>query len=196
MLSVFIIVNLAREEGVELIMKGEANIHFEEEAKIIEEVYSSTWETLYKFIYFKVQNREEAEDITQETYVKALSYIKSSNLKVDKYIAFLKTVSLNVLRDKWRKKKRQGLSVDIENINPIEISLDDTTETFANQELIKSALKVLKEEYRTVIELRIIKGYSLSETAKIMGKTEGNTSLLQHRALKNLSERFKENNLI
>jgi RNA polymerase sigma-70 factor (ECF subfamily) len=177
-------------------MKGETNINFEKDTKIIEEMCSSTWETLYKFIYFKVQNREEAEDITQETYVKALSYMQKSNMKIDKYIAFLKTVSLNVLRDKWRKGKRLGTSVDIENINPIELSLEDNTEAFANQELIKSALKVLKEEYRTVIELRIIKGYSLCETAKIMDKTEGNISVLQYRALQSLSKIFKENNLI
>ncbi|WP_243120828.1 hypothetical protein [Pelotomaculum sp. FP] len=36
----------------------------------IEQICLATWEPLYRFIYFKVQNREEAEDITQETYVK------------------------------------------------------------------------------------------------------------------------------
>lgn len=157
---------------------------------------SSTWKTIYKFIYFKVQNREEAEDITQETYIKALSYMQKSNMKIDKHIGFLKTVSLNILRDRWRKGQRLGTNIDIENLNPIELSLGDTTEAFANQDLIKSALKVLKEDYRTVIELRIIKGYSLSETAKIMNKKETNISVLQYRALQSLSKIFKENNLL
>jgi len=117
-------------------------------------------------------------------------------MKIDKHIGFLKTVSLNVLRDRWRKGQRLGTNIDIENLNPIELSLGDTTEAFANQELIKSALKVLKEDYRTVIELRIIKGYSLSETAKIMNKKEANISVLQYRALQSLSKIFKENNLL
>lgn len=195
-LNVYIIVTLARKEGAELIMEEKIKINSEKNSKIIEEMCSSTWEALYRFIYFKVQNREEAEDITQETYIKALSYIQKNNMKIDKYIAFLKTVSLNVLRDKWRKGKRQGTSVDLENVNPIELSLEDTTESFAQQELIKSALNVLKEEYRTVIELRIIKGYSLSETAKIMDKKETNISVLQFRALQSLSKILKEDNLI
>lgn len=177
-------------------MKEEVNNNLERDSKLIEEMCFSTWEPLYKFIYFKVQNREEAEDITQETYVKALSYIQKSNMKIEKYTAFLKTVSLNVLRDKWRKGKRQGVKVNLENINPNELSLEDTTEAFVDEELIKNALKDLKEEYRTVIKLRIIKGYSLAETAKIMDKKEGNVSVLQYRALQSLSKIFKENNLI
>lgn len=76
--------------------------------KTIEEICSSTWEPLYRFIYYKVQNRQEAEDITQETYVKALAYFQKSNIKIDTYIGYLKTISLNVLRDKWRKSKLQG----------------------------------------------------------------------------------------
>ena len=175
-------------------MKEEININPEKDS--IGEMCSSTWKTIYKFIYFKVQNREEAEDITQETYIKALSYMQKSNMKIDNHIGFLKTVSLNVLRDRWRKGQRLGTNIDIENLNSIELSLGDTTEAFANQELIKSALKVLKEDYRTVIELRIIKGYSLSETAKIMNKKEANISVLQYRALQSLSKIFKENNLL
>ena len=58
----------------------------EGDLKAIEELCSSTWESVYRFIYFKVQNRQEAEDITQETYVKALSHLRRSNIKIDKYI--------------------------------------------------------------------------------------------------------------
>ncbi|NNA37656.1 RNA polymerase sigma factor, partial [Pseudomonas lundensis] len=60
----------------------------------------ATWQSLYRFIYYKVQNREEAEDITQETYLKALSYMQKKNNKIEKHISFLKTVALNIIRDK------------------------------------------------------------------------------------------------
>ncbi|MBL4937871.1 hypothetical protein JK636_19365 [Clostridium sp. YIM B02515] len=53
------------------------NIKLENE-KDMETLSSSTWETLYHFVYFKVQNREKAGDITQETYIKAISYIKKN----------------------------------------------------------------------------------------------------------------------
>jgi len=49
--------------------------------KSIEDICSLTWETVYRFVYYKVQNRQEAEDITQETYVKALSIYKKTTHK-------------------------------------------------------------------------------------------------------------------
>ena len=163
--------------------------------KTIEEICSSTWEPLYRFIYFKVQNREEAEDITQETYVKAISYFQKNNIKIETYIAYLKTVSLNILRDRWRKGKKHGNVVDIEAINPAEISIEDATEASTQKDMLQNALSSVKEEYRTVIELRILKGYSVTETSKIMNKKEGAIRVLQHRALKEIAEILKKNDL-
>lgn len=179
-------------EKDKLIKAGEGDL------KSIEEICAGTWEPLYRFIYYKVQNREEAEDITQETYVKAISYIKKGNTKIDKFSGFLKTVSLNVIRDKWRKKQRQGSVVNFEDISPEETALEDSTEESAQRELIKSALNELKEDQRKVVELRILKGYSVAETARIMNKNESTVRVLQYRALKHLAavlengERLKE----
>jgi RNA polymerase sigma-70 factor (ECF subfamily) len=160
--------------------------------KSIEEICSSTWEPLYRFVYFKVQNREEAEDITQETYVKALSHIRSGGSKIDKYIGFLKTVSLNILRDRWRKSKRWGASVGFEALNPGETAVEDYAENTAQRELIKNALGRLSEEQQKVIELRIIKGYSVAETANKMSKKEGTVRVIQYRALKELASIIKD----
>ncbi|MDF2533302.1 MAG: polymerase, sigma-24 subunit, subfamily [Clostridia bacterium] len=160
--------------------------------KTIEEICSSTWEPLYRFIYYKVQNREEAEDITQETYVKAISYFQKNNIKIETYIAYLKAVSLNVLRDRWRKNKLKGTVVDIEAINPAEISVEDSAETSDEKEILQSALNRIREEYRTVVELRILKGYSVAEASKIMNKTEGAIRVLQHRALKEIAGILKD----
>lgn len=159
--------------------------------KSIEELCDTTWEPLYRFVYYKVQNREEAEDITQETYIKAISYMQKNNVKIDKFISFLKTVSLNVLRDKWRKGKRQGTSIDIDNINPEEAAVEDHAEMMVEREVIQNALKQLNEGQRTVINLRILSGYSVTETAKKMNKTESNVRVLQYRALQNLAKILK-----
>lgn len=161
--------------------------------KTVEELCTSTWEPLYRFIYFKVQNREETEDIIQETYVKALTYLQKNSNPIDKHIAFLKTVALNVLRDKWRKNKRQGVKVDFELINPKKKALEDPTESSAQRMLIESALSQLNEDQRTVVELRIIKGYSVAETAKTMNKKEATIRVMQYRALQALSKILKNN---
>lgn len=162
--------------------------------KSIEELCAATWESLYRFIYYKVQNREEAEDITQETYVKAISYIQRHNATIEKHLAFLKTVSLNILKDKWRKKKRHGTPIDFDEISPEKTALADPTGTLAEREWIENALKLLKKEHRDVITYRILKGYSLAETAKLMNRKENNISVLQYRAIQHLTKIMKQMN--
>lgn len=166
------------------------NIRIKDE-KNIEHLCSNTWEPLYRFVYFKVQNREEAEDITQETYIKAISYMKKNNVKIDKIMGFLKTISLNVLRDKWRKGKRQGQLINIEDISPMEAATEDHAENMGQREAIENAMKLLNEEKRLVIDLRILKGYSAADTAKYMNMTEGNVRVLQYRALQKLAKLLK-----
>ncbi len=56
--------------------QGNASDSREYNTAFIEELCSGTWKEVYRFIYYKVGNREEAEDITQETYAKALDYLK------------------------------------------------------------------------------------------------------------------------
>lgn len=66
--------------------------------------------------------------------------------------------------------------------------MDDATEISAQRMVIEQALHQLKEEHRTVIELRILKGFSVADTAKLMGKTDANIRVIQYRALQKLSE--------
>lgn len=174
-------------------IKSEKNIKTRiNDEKSIEQLCSSTWETLYRYIYFKVQNREEAEDITQETYIKAISYIQKNNIKIESFISYLKVVSMNVLRDRWRKGKRKGIAINLDAINPEETAIDDPTESIAQTEVIENALKQLNREQHTVINLRIIKGYSVADTARLMDKKESNIRVLQHRALQNLTKVIKK----
>lgn len=159
----------------------------EDDLKSIEAICEQTWEPLYRYVYYKVQNREEAEDITQETYVKSLSYPEFNKIEHKGYIAFFKTVAMNIVRDRWRQNKIRGTNINIDSISVNEASVDDISDT-DQQLFIRSSLDKLNEEQRKVIELRILKGYSVSETAEAMEKKEGNVRVLQYRALKNLSD--------
>jgi RNA polymerase sigma-70 factor (ECF subfamily) len=173
-------------------MEADKNINLQaDDPKSIEQLCSVTWEPLYRFVYFKVQNREEAEDITQETYIKTISYIRKNNVKIDNFISFLKTVALNVLRDRWRVSKRQGTAVNFDDINPKETAIEDATEDMVRRDMIKNALNKLSEDQRTVIDLRILKGYSVADTAKRMDRKESTVRVMQYRAIQNLTEILK-----
>lgn len=166
----------------------------EGDLKSIEGICRETWEPLYRYIYYRVQNREEAEDITQETYAKSFSNNRFFNIESHKYIAFLKTVAMNIIRDRWRQNKSRGTNINIDAIDPIQASTDDISDITNQNLFIKYALEKLNEEQQKVIELRILKGYSVAETAKIMDKKEGNIRVLQYRALKNLADIMNDNN--
>jgi RNA polymerase sigma-70 factor (ECF subfamily) len=156
--------------------------------EFIEKMCASTWKELYRFIYYKVQNREEAEDITQETYARAISYLDKTNIKVIEYSSYLKAISMNIIRDQWRSKQRKGRSVNIEEINPEEMAEGDFADTVNTRTMIDAAMGSLTKEQQTVITLRIIKGYSAAETAELMQKKESTIRVLQYRAIKALSK--------
>jgi len=157
----------------------------------IESICQSTWKTIYRFIYYRVQNREDAKELTQETYVKAIRFMQTKNVRPEKQIPFLKTVALNLMRDQWRKQKLRGKNIGIDAINPSEAAVADSSERSARRLVIEQALDQLKKEERMVVELRILKGYSVAETAEILNKQEGNIRVIQHRALQKLAEILK-----
>jgi RNA polymerase sigma-70 factor (ECF subfamily) len=157
-------------------------------SKFIEKICQNTWKELYRYIYYRVQNREEAEDITQETYERALNFFLKEEKEVVQYDSYLKTISLNIIRDRWRKKQRGHSSVTIEDINPEEMATEDFSDSVANQAVLQKAMKCLTDDQQLVIRLRIIEGYSAAETAGRMNKKEGTVRVLQYRAIKALAE--------
>ncbi len=155
----------------------------EGDLKAIETIYSETWAKVYRFVYFKVQNRQEAEDITQEAYVKAFVRQQSGDVCIEDYISYLKTVSMNLLRDKWRKSKLRAGDHSLDASDRELAAVEDQTEASVTQTVISDALQRISDDQRKVVVLRIIKGYSVAETATIMGKGEGAVRALQYRAL-------------
>ncbi len=155
--------------------------------EMIERLCADTWRELYSFIYYKVQNREEAEDITQETYVKAISFLNRNDVTILECKKYLKFIAMNVIRDQWRAKKRRS-SINIEDVKPEEISLEDFSDSVTEKNRLEEAMNRLTKEQHTVIELRIIKGYTVAETAKLMQKKEGAVRVLQLRAVKALAK--------
>jgi RNA polymerase sigma-70 factor (ECF subfamily) len=164
--------------------------------KSIEEIYSQTWETLYRYVYFRVQNRQEAEDITQEAYVKVLSKWGQKTSRPDHPMEYLKATALNIIRDRWRKTKRKGAEINLEAVKSPETAVESPAEAATLRVMIEDALKRLSEDQRRVIELRIIKGFSVSRTADMMDKKESTVRVIQYRALQALADILETKDLV
>ncbi len=158
--------------------------------EMLEKLCADTWKNVYRFICYKVQNREEAEDITQEAYAKALAYFGRRDIQVSDYVNYLKTIAINVLRDRWRA--RAGKDILSETGDLEEAVSEDFTEVLNDRTVLEAAMAALTAEQRTVISLRIIKGYSVRETARLMRKKESTVRVIQYRALKALSEQLSD----
>lgn len=140
-----------------------------------------TWPDLYRYIYHRVQNREEAEDTTQETYARALARFSFPGDPPD--LRYLKTVALNLIRDNWRRRKTRGIQVALEHTLLLR---ESDEEAAVNRALVRELMEQLSEEHRTVLELRIVAGYSRAETARRMGRSEDAVRGLQYRAVQAL----------
>ncbi|MFY9473818.1 MAG: sigma-70 family RNA polymerase sigma factor, partial [Tepidanaerobacteraceae bacterium] len=84
------------------------------------------------------------------------------------------------------------VSVNFREINPAEAAYVDKQNDIAQRLVLENALAELSQEQRAIIDLRIIKGYSVAETAKLLGKTEGAVRTAQYRALKALAQILDE----
>lgn len=157
----------------------------------LQAIYDAHVEQIYKFVFYKVGNREDAEDITSQVFIKAANSLDVSQEKQSK-LAWLYQVARTTITDHWRGfYKTPASSLDMmEEAAPLHLAAEplrpglmEDEETGAAAGKVSALLGMLPSNYRRVLELRFLQGCSLKETALAMGITEGNAKVLQHRAL-------------
>ncbi|PIR03266.1 MAG: hypothetical protein COV60_01180 [Candidatus Magasanikbacteria bacterium CG11_big_fil_rev_8_21_14_0_20_43_7] len=150
-------------------------------------IYETHVTEIFRFIYYRVKQRELAEDLTQTVFVKIFARIDRIDTTYPK--AYMFTVAKNILTDHWRKKKDEVFdSGDEHHINrfshdaDIEKKLSDTQDV----ERILSLLDTLPEEQQDAIRLKFIHDLETDEIAHALQTTPANVRQLQCRGLKTL----------
>jgi RNA polymerase sigma-70 factor, ECF subfamily len=158
---------------------------------LLQVVYDKYVEQIYRFIYFKVGNREDAEDITSQVFIKAANSLDMTQA-VQAQMAWLYQVARTTISDHWRGYYKGVTSSldEMEESTPLHLTGDpiflgapqeDNIEPAV--EKVQAVLSLLPENYRRVLELRFLQGCSLKETAAAMRVTESNAKVIQHRAI-------------
>lgn len=152
-------------------------------------LYDNYVEKIYRFVFFKVSSKEEAEDLTSEVFLKAWDYLISEGKEVGNFTGFIFQIARNKVIDFYRTRARkQETALDPE----LEISMVDKNfeQVAANQELEKllNIIKQLKQEYQEIVLLRYVEEMSISEIARILEKSSLNVRVTLHRAGKKLKE--------
>lgn len=159
--------------------------------RAMQDIYEANVEQIYKFIYFKVGNREDAEDITSQVFIKAANLLDVTKEERAK-MAWLYQVARTTITDYWRHfYKAPSTSLEaMEEANTFQVADEPMifgeagdNEIDASTSTVDALMGQLPENYRKVLELRFLKSYTLKETAAAIGITEANVKVLQHRAL-------------
>jgi RNA polymerase sigma-70 factor, ECF subfamily len=140
------------------------------------------FDLVYLFIYSRVGNRADAEDLTQQVALKALPRVRDGWVQ-PAVRGYLYATARSVLATFWAGRGR---------IREAEL-FDDVSDEGRGRELVappeaaawvERTLGALPAHYRQILELRFLRGYSLREAAQEMGKTVGGVKLMQLRALR------------
>jgi len=155
-------------------------------------LYDFYVERIYRFIFFKVNSQEIAEDLTSEVFLKTWEYINKTDKKINNLNALFYKVARNSVIDHYRSKKIESYDSDEDLMEKIEEKRNfaDEVETKLEMESLQKHLTKLKDIYREVLILRFVEEFSISEIAELMEKSSGNVRVLLHRAteaLKNLA---------
>jgi RNA polymerase sigma-70 factor (ECF subfamily) len=158
----------------------------------LNQLVSLYWQPLYRYIFYKVRHKEEAEELTQETFLKAITYLPKFEDRGVPFRSFLTRVATNLITDHWRKK---GRGDNVPFSEALVLSDGKSPDEFAileeRRRIVNAAIDTLPEEQRKVIQLRLIEGRSIKESADVMQKSEGALKMLQQRALQNIRQRVQ-----
>jgi RNA polymerase sigma-70 factor, ECF subfamily len=159
-----------------------------------EHLYDIYFDEVYYYLIHFSGNQSEAEDLTQETFIKILSAYKrfdhNSSIKT-----WIFSIARHTAIDYYRKKKMISLLPDMlhhltTNVGNPEGELDH----IQDWEILQHALLKLKPDYRNVVIFRGLKEYSIKETAAILSWKESKVKVDYHRAIKLLKAELHKSN--
>jgi RNA polymerase sigma-70 factor (ECF subfamily) len=160
-------------------------------------LYDRYVDAVYRFIYYRLGDRAHAEDLTSETFMRALRRLHSLKNHGRDPAAWFVTIARNLVLDHV-KSARYRLEVTAEDAYlpasgaPATDSAETTALTMLTNERLLEAIQELSDEQRECVVLRFLHGFSVTETGEVMGKNDGSIKALQHRAVRRLHTMLKD----
>jgi RNA polymerase sigma-70 factor, ECF subfamily len=153
-------------------------------------------DVVFRFVFYRLGDRGVAEDLTQETFVRAFRRIASVSYQGRDIGAWFVTIARNLVLDhvKSSRYRLEQATPEITDVAPDQHRPGPESEVIAgatHEELLRCVAK-LGDDQQECITLRFLQGLSVSETAHIMGRNEGAVKALQHRAVRRLAQLLPE----
>lgn len=146
---------------------------------------------VYRFLFYRTRSVALAEDLTSETFFRALRSMTGFRWQGKDFGAWLMTIARNLATDHF-KAGRTRLELTTEDMGLHDDATDDSPEEIVlaglTNEILLEALGKLPDEQRDCIIMRFLQGLSIAETAGILGRSDGAIKQLQLRGIRNLAK--------
>ncbi|MGE7763445.1 RNA polymerase sigma factor SigW [Peribacillus sp. NPDC097895] len=180
------------KERINQVLKGDHNAFGE-----IVEIYK---DKVFQICFRMLGNRQEAEDLAQEAFVRAFVNIRSFNIQM-KFSTWLYRIATNLCIDRLRKKKPDYyLDADVAGTDGLNLysqiasdmaKPEEEVESLELQETIQAEIMKLPEKYRSVIVLKYIEELSLKEISEILDLPVGTVKTRIHRGREALRKQLR-----
>ena len=167
------------------------------EADAFGELYDRYVSLVYRYIYYRVGTAQVAEDLTSETFLRALRRISTFTWQGRDVGAWFVTIARNLIADHY-KSGRYRLELTTDDVvasgatQLVQDGPEDSVLDAMQNKVLLEAVKQLNPEQQECIVLRFLQGLSVAETAEAMGKNDGAIKALQYRAVRALGRLLPE----
>ena len=175
---------LVLQEELIIIEKAKMNPQF------FAPIYNRYYESIFRYIYKRVDEQEAAFDITSNVFVKALGALNKFEFRGVPFSSWLFRIAKSELYQSFRDKKASR-TINIDSVTIVQIVdeiCDDQSEE--NRQKLLTSLTLLKENELQLIEMRFFEKRSFREIGEILGLTENNAKVKTFRALVKLKKKF------
>ncbi len=158
------------------------------------ELYDRYVDLVYRYVYYRVGSQALAEDLTSETFLRALRRITSFTWQGRDIGAWFITIARNLIADHFKsgRYRLEVTTADMLDADQAEDSPEGAVLDSLTNVALLEAVKQLGAEQQECVVLRFLQGLSVAETALAMGKNEGAIKALQYRAVRALGRLLPE----
>tara|TARA_B100000676_G_C18067693_1_gene842083 strand:+ start:62 stop:667 length:606 start_codon:yes stop_codon:yes gene_type:complete len=156
-------------------------------------LYEAYYERIFLFLLRRSENENLAQDLTQQTFVKAMLNIEKFEFKGFPFSSWLYRIGLNELNLYYRSnKKKRTISIDNDELPELVEELpSESNPNLSNENLIK-AFNFLSEAEVTLVEMKYFEKRSHQEISEILGISVANAKVKLHRVIKKMKNKIIE----
>ncbi len=160
--------------------------------QVFGELYDQYFSKVYAFVYRRVDDRQTAEDLTADAFLKAMRNLGNFEGTAASFPAWLFRIAANVVTDYYRSLRHRSAPLELDRWADERPGPEEMAMLQSEADEVRLAVKYLTPDQQDVVLMRFVGGLKLKEIAEATGRTEQAVKSLMFRALSTLRRRLQE----